>query len=136
MLNDNMKKKLTKSAVTGGILTIATSTMYGSGTLEFMGYQVPSLIPLFLSGAGASMISDYAHDAIYPHLNTTEQKLSDVAAVAAGVGVSGVATAGILALTGVPKENLIPAVILGGGSYIAADYIESRFLEKNGMLVF
>jgi len=95
MISSDMKKKITKSAVTGGVLAAAAALTYGGGSVNVFNTNVPSVIPLFVSGAGASIISDIAHDKLYPQLPTVAHKLSDITALATGAGISGAATAGI-----------------------------------------
>jgi len=92
MLSEDMKKKITKSAGTGGVLAAAASLTYGGGSVNIFDTSVPSILPLFISGAGASILSDFAHDKLYPQLPTVAHKLSDITAVAAGAGISGMAT--------------------------------------------
>jgi len=106
------------------------------GSVNIFNTSVPTIIPLFVSGAGASIISDIAHDELYPQLPTVAHKLSDVTAVATGTGISGAATAGILSLTGLPNDRLISAALIGGGSYVASDYIEMKLFTEIGNLIF
>jgi len=136
ILSSDMKKKITKSAVTGGVLAAAATLTYGGGNVNLYNTSVPSFIPLFVSGAGASIISDIAHDKLYPQLPTVAHKLSDITAVATGAGISGAATAGILSLTGLPNDRLMSAALIGGGSYVASDYIEMKLFTENGNLIF
>jgi hypothetical protein len=137
MLSEGLKKKLVKSAVTGAILSTAITAVYGMGTIPVAGYNLPAIVPAFATGAGASLISDFAHDQLYPHLPGASAKLSDVVAVGAGAGMSAAATVGIMKLAmGLPNESLLPAALLGAGSYVASDWVESRLLESNGKLIF
>jgi len=136
MLSNDMKKKITKSAITGGVLAAVSTLTYGSGDISLFNTSIPSAVPIFISGAGASIISDIAHDKLYPQLPTVAHKLSDITAVATGAGISGAATAGILSMTGLPNDRLLSAALIGGGSYVASDYIEMKLFTENGQLIF
>ena len=138
MMTDDTKKKLMKSVVTGGVLALAGSIGYGVDTVQLLGISVPSVVPLFVSGVGSSLISDIAHKKVFPQLVGAGAKLGDLTATALGAGIAGAASVGILQMgVGLPNtESMFQAALLGAGSYVAAEYIESRFLETNGAIIY
>lgn len=136
-ISNKTKEKLTKAAIAGSILSVATTVMYGNGGVEVAGYSVPAFVPLFAAGAGASL----ATDVISSQLNlptTSSQKIADVSALAISSGISAVAAVSLLKVAvGLPNETMLPVIAIAGASQAGADYITHRFLEdKAGMLIF
>lgn len=135
--DEKMKRRLIKSGITGATLAAASGIMYGMGNVTVAGVNVPTVIPMFVAGAGSSFGADYIHDLYYPHLGSTAQKLGDIGATALGAGVAGAASTAIAALgVGMDTANYLPMFALGAGSYVAADYLEMKLLEKDGHLIF
>lgn len=134
---ESLKHKAVKGLVTGAIFGVATNLVYGGGQIEFSGVNVPSFVPMAGVGLTASVISDITHDLIYPHLQGSSRKLSDLAATGVGVGISASAGAVLLSMSGVPSQNLMQGGLLCGGSYLLGDYVDSKFLTgEQGRLIF
>lgn len=136
--DEQMKRRLVKSGITGATLAVASAVVYGMGNVTIGGVDVPTVVPMFAAGAGASFGADFIHDMYYPHLSgSATQKLGDIGATALGAGVAGAASTAIIALgVGIETANYIPMFALGAGSYVASDYLEMKFLEKDGHLIF
>lgn len=132
MISDRAKKGAVKAALTGAVFAVGTSLVFGNESIPIMGYQVAAAGPAFLIGAGASAISDVAHSYVNPELGTASAKLGDLSATALGVGIAA-GSAALLAssLVGLPSENVLKFSALAGGSYLAADYAEMKFLEDS-----
>ena len=132
-----VKKYAVKSALTGAALSIAGSMLFGNGNVGLAGYELPAAIPLFISGAGASVVSDVVHDYAFPNTPGPTQSLTNLTSVGIGAGLSAAATIGVMKLVaGLPMDRYLEAGLLGAGSYLAADYIESRYIEPGGKLIF
>ncbi len=137
-ITEKTKQNLVKAGIAGGILSGASSVLYGgSGTIDVMGTSVPIAVPLFAAGAGASLITDMIHDQL--NLPTTSgQKLADISSLAIASGVSGAIAAALLKIgTGLPNESLLPVVALAAGAQAGSEYITVKFLETaDGRLIF
>lgn len=133
MMNDKMKKGLSKAAVTGAAFAIGTGIIFGNASVSVMGYEMPSAVPSFIIGASASALSDVAHSYVNPELGTAQAKLGDVTATALGVGIAA-GSAALLAssFVGLPSDNIVKYAGVAGASYLAADYFEMKFLENDG----
>lgn len=136
MISNKTKESLIKGAIAGGILSAATSILYGNGAVEVMGYELPAAIPIFVAGAGASL----ATDALSSQLNlptTSSQKIADLTSLAISSGVSGAGAIAILKLTsGIPNENILPVFAIAAASQAGSDYVVHRWLEDTaGQLI-
>ena len=138
MIGSDTKKLLIRSALTGTVLAVAGSVIYGNGNISVMGQSVPAAIPLFASGAVGSIIADQTHKAVAEALpGAVGAKLGDYTGMVVGGAVCAAASAGTLKLAfNLPSEALPQAAALGGASYIAADALEPRIFETAGQLIF
>jgi hypothetical protein len=137
MISNKTREQLSKAAIAGGILSIATSIVYGNGSTDFAGMSVPAAVPMFVAGAGASL----ATDLISSQMNlptTSSQKIADVTALATSSAISGVAAVAILkASTNFPNDAILPAIAIAAGSQAGADYVVHRYLEdQRGQFIF
>lgn len=139
MLNISNKTKegLTKAAIAGAILSVSTSVIYGNGSTDFAGMSVPAAVPMFVAGAGASLVTDVV-SAQLSLPTTSSQKIADLSALAVSSGISGAGAVAILKLTaGLPNESVLPVLAIAAGSQAGADYITHRYLEDSkGVLIF
>ena len=134
----DIKNKLVKGVVTGGVMALAGGILYGNAPVNIFGMTVTAMVPLAGSGFASSVITDYIHEAMPQNLPTPLQKLEDISSTAMGAVISGVSSVAIMKIgVGLPNENLIGAALLGGGSYVAGDYIQTKFLQDaSGKLIF
>lgn len=137
MLSNANKERLSKAAIAGGILSVATTIIYGNGTTDFAGMAVPAAVPMFVAGAGASLATDLVESQL-KLTSTSSQKIADVTALATSSAISGVAAIAILkASTNLPNEAVLPVLAIAAGSQAGSDYIVTKYLEdKRGQFVF
>lgn len=138
MISNENKKKLTRAALTGTTLAIASSVVFGNGSINFAGMETPAAVPLFLGGAAVSAINDMVHESVLlkPSI-TTSYLAGDLASTAISAAVVGGITVGVLSsAVGLPSDRYLSAAALGAGSVVASDLVESRYLEQRGQLIF
>lgn len=138
MVDQDTKKLLVRSALTGTVLAVAGSVIYGNGDITVMGKNVPASVPLFISGAIGSVIADKSHKAVSDAIPTVlGSKLGDYTGMVVGGAVCAAASAGVMKVAfSLPNEVLPQAAGLGFGSYVAADVLEPKLLEQGGQLIF
>lgn len=136
-ITEKTKQNLVKAGLAGGILSIATTAIYGGAPITIAGTSVPSAVPLFVAGAGSSLITDMIHDQLNLP-STSAQKLADISTLAISSGISGAIAAGILKVgTGLPNDTLLPVFALAAGAQAGSEYITVKFLEDStGKLIF
>lgn len=136
MISNKMKQNLVKAGIAGGILSAATTVLYGGGPISINGMDIPAAVPLFVAGAGSSLITDVIHDQL--NMTTTSaQKLADISTLAISSGISGAVAAGLLTVVGLPSESLLPVFAIAAGAQAGSDYIVVKFLETStGELIF
>lgn len=136
-LTSKQKEKGAKAVIAGGLLSAATTIMYGNGAVNIYGTAIPAAIPMFAAGAGASLITDLVESQL--NLPTSSsQKIADLSALAISSGISGAAAVGLLKVAvGLPNESVIPVLLTAAASQAGSDYIVHRWLEnESGMLIF
>jgi hypothetical protein len=137
MISPKTKKQLIKAGLAGAILSVGSTVLYGSGSVEIGTMSVPAVVPLFVAGGGASIITDLVHDQMN-WSTTSAQKISDISSLAIASGISGAAAVGILKVSaGVPNANILPLFALAAASQAGAEYAEYKVFETaDGMLIF
>jgi hypothetical protein len=134
----NMKGDLVKAAVTGATGALAGYIFLneGSGSFKLFSLNVPTSLALFAASATGSLAADIAHDYILPNINK-DSKLTNIESALLQLGVSGAATSGILVYgAGAPVQNIPNMFLLGAGSAVAGDYINSKFITQSSGLLF
>lgn len=124
------KEIITKATLTAAIAGAASMLVIepGSGSVNLGGIAVPQSVAIGLGAAGGSVAGDLAHKYILPHIPQSEKYIGvESAAVSVAAAIAG-AYLGMQALGGVP---FITPVLLGGGSYIASDYVYHRAIDKS-----
>ncbi len=136
-ITNKQKESLIKAGIAGGLLSGAVTIMYGNAPIDLAGYEVPSMIPLFLGGAGASLATDFISSQLSLPTDSS-QKIADLSALAVSSGISGAAAVGLLKVAvGLPNENVLPVFAIAAASQAGSDYIVHRWLEdQTGMLMF
>ena len=137
MISNKTKESLAKAAIAGGVLAVGTSLLYGNGTTEFAGMAVPAAVPMFVAGAGGSLITD-AVSAQLKLPTTSSQKIADISSLAAASAISAAGAVSILKISaGLPNSAVLPVVGLAAASQASADYITHRYLEdQKGTFIF
>ena len=122
---------LYKAALTGaGVGLMSYITYGGTSNVDIYGMKINALTPLFIAGAGASVVADEIHARVLPHISSN-QKLMNAESAAIGLGTSALTGMAILKLTGVPSENLWKIGVVSAAGYAAADYGYHQFLYPN-----
>ena len=87
-------------------MSIAGGVIYGNGSIPVFGMNLPSAVPMFISGAGSSVVSDVVHEFTNGNrLPTTTSKLGDLSATAIGAGIAGASSVAINSVAfGMPNE--------------------------------
>lgn len=134
------KDDLVKAAVCGttGALGayIFLGETAGSARVPFTNLQLPTAAVAGVACAGASVVSDVAHDFVLPHINKSD-KLTTVESSLLQIGTSGLATSGLLIYgSGAPASNFMNCFALGAGSAIGGTYIYDKFISGSGSLLF
>lgn len=84
--------------------------------------------------ASGSIISDLTSDYVIKQLKINNQ-LMNASTMAVKVGVGAVASAGVLLVGGLPRENLLNGALIGGASKLGGDYVADKLFDPiNGMV--
>lgn len=135
---NELKGDLLKAAVTGAVGSLAGYLFLqeGSGSVNLFSIPVPTSLAVGAACAGGSLVADFGHDWILPYINKN-QKLSTIESSLLQLGLSGLGTAGVLIYgSGAPVQNLPNMFLLGCGSAVAGDYINSKFITQSVGLLF
>ena len=128
------KKWATRAALTGAIATVASYAILGAkGDVTVGGMTMPGAIPAGLGEAAGSLIADGAHQWIFPMI-PHDEKYDRMEAVALSVAASGLGTYAASSLIGNP--DMLKAILLGSGSFVASDYTYNNLLTSGGMFLF
>jgi hypothetical protein len=137
MLSNKTKENLSKAAIAGTVLAVSTSLVYGNGATDFAGMSIPAAVPIFIAGAGGSLVTDAVSSQL--RLPTTSsQKIADVSSLAIASAISAVGAVTILKVSvGLPNETIPRIAAFALASQASADYITHRYLEdQKGMFIF
>ena len=131
------KINVKKAAISGAVAAAGGYLLFGEAgnTIPVGGMNIPASIVIAGSVAGASVVSDAAHEYILPMI-PQDKKLESVESVALSVVTSGLASAGALRVAGVPSTNTLSSFGLGAGSYLASDYAYHRVLYPDDTVAF
>ena len=136
-LTNKQREKLIKAGIAGGLLSAATTIMYGNGAVDIYGASIPAAIPMFAAVAGASLVTDLVESQL--NLPTkSSQKIADLSSLAVSSGISGAAAVGLLKIAvGLPNESVVPVLVTAAASQAGSDYVVHRWLESDqGLLMF
>lgn len=130
--NQNMvwKDALYKAGLTAGVAGIASMFLFNDGRINVMGTYMPVAVPVALGAATGSLVGDLAHSYIIPHIPVA-QKYQAIESAAVSVGAAGAGT--YLAANLFQNANPLVMVAVGGGSYIAGEYLE-KYMKQSKML--
>ena len=134
----NIKEDLMKAFTCGVVGGVASHVFLGRQQVKFpfMNFQMHSSIVVGTAVAGASLISDFMHDMILPHINKN-QKLTNIESALLNITTAGLGTAGILIYgTNAPMQTLPLSFVVGAGSVIGGDYIFDKFVSQTSALLF
>lgn len=127
-----------KAALSGiGLWGLSAAVFGDSGTVNVMGNQVNSIIPIGLAGAGASVASDLGTSYLLPML-PQDDKMKNANTALADTLISGVAGAAILkGITNIPNNRLFTAFALSAAINDTVEYLYFNIIDKKqgGFLV-
>lgn len=128
------KEVLYKASLTAVIAGTAAAFLIPSGSVSIAGMSVPQSAAIGLGAAGGSIAGDLAHNYILPHIPQNEKYLAaESAAVSIGAAMGGA----YLAMSMMGDIPITTPLLLGGGSYVAADYAYRNFLDmKTGGFIY
>lgn len=122
------KEILTKATLTAAIAGTAAAFLIEPGSIDLAGMSVPQAAAIGLGAAGGSIAGDLAHKYILPHIPQNEKYLGvESAAVSITAAVVG-AYLGMNTIDAIPP--MVP-VLLGGGAYIASDYVYHHVIDRS-----
>lgn len=128
MMNVEWKEIITKAAVTGGLATAAAAFLIPGGTGSIAGMSIPGSLGVGLGCAAGSVAGDLAHKYVAPLIPQDMKYVNaESAAVSLGAAVGG-AYLGMSLIGDVP---IMTPILIGGGSYLASDYLYSHVLNKS-----
>lgn len=133
--NVEWKEIATKAALTAGIAGAASMLLVGGdGNVDFMGIPMPQWAGIGLACGSGSVAADLTHKYVLPHIPES-QKFGDATAAALSIGSSSLAA--YIVMNSMGNIQPITPVILGGGSYVAAEYAYRNFVNTStGGLIF
>lgn len=124
------KEIATKAAVTAGVAGALAFVLLPDASVSLGGMSVPQSVGIGLGAATGSVVGDLAHNYILPHIPQSEKYLAyEDAAVSIGASVAGA----YIGMGSFGDVSPMTAVLLGGGSYVASDYIYRHFYSQSGM---
>ena len=92
--------------------------------------NVPTYIPIGVAGGVSSIAGDIAHDYILPHIPQNEKLKNLVSAGLNFISSGGAFVGGLMALTGLPNENIGKALLFGGTSKLAIDAGYEKYIQN------
>lgn len=113
----NTTKTFEEAVIVGGLAGAGTYLLYQRGSVG----GLPNYLVMGASAAAGKVVGDVAHDYIFPNVPKA-RKYESLATGLVGPGTSGLMTAGIFSVMGVPMNRAIEAGLVSGLSYVAADY--------------
>lgn len=134
MMNVEWKEILTKAALTGAIAGVAAGVLVPGGSVTLGTMELPGSVAIGIGAAGGSITGDLAHKYVLPYIPQS-QKYQGVesAAISIGSAIAG-SYLGMKLMGDVP---IMTPILLGGGSYVGADYLYFRvFDSKSGGFVY
>jgi len=128
---NKVKEVLTKGALCAAVGGLGAATLFGeTGSVSVMGNSIPSWGLIGIACGASSAVADTAKDFILPHLPHNE-KWASLEGAGLALGASGLSTCLILRAAGAPHENMLKCVGFGASTYIAGDFIYSRFIDTS-----
>ena len=135
-MTTSLKEKVMKGAIAGTIAGVASSALFGeSGSTTLLGIDMPIPVAIGVANGAASVAADFAHDYIFPHI-PGNQKYTTIESTLLGVGVAGGATTWLLNKENLSLGTAMNGFALGAGSYVAADYIDSKIGGSSDLMLF
>lgn len=123
-----MKAAVIKACLAAGIAGIGSVVFYDDSmsnmvNLGFM--RLPSPVAVGLAVGGSAVATDIAHAYILPHI-PGNAKFANIESMALGIAVSGLGTIGVIRFLSGGGGFDWESFLLGAGSYVAADYLDSK----------
>ena len=128
LMSVEWKEILTKSALTGALAAAAASFLIPGGSGTIAGMQIPGAVGVGLGCAAGSITGDLAHKYVLPHIPQNQKYINAESAAVSVVSAMGGAYLGMSLLGDVP---IMTPIILGGGSYVASEFIYQNVLNKS-----
>jgi hypothetical protein len=123
----DIKHKLMKGAVSGGVAAAGAWLMGTNGSGAAFGVPMPALAAVALSSGAGSVAADVAHQFIFPFIPTTESMKTAESAVLATVISGGVTSYGLN-----DGQGMMATFALGAGSNFVADGVTYGFVLSGG----
>ena len=122
------KEILTKATLTAALAGAAAAFLVPSGSVSIAGMSVPQAAAIGLGAAGGSVVGDLAHKYVLPHIPQNEKYIG---VESAAVSIAGSIAGAYLGMNMIGETPLITAALLGGGSYIGADFLYQHVIDMS-----
>lgn len=137
-LSDDLLKAAISGVIAGVGSVIFLGETEGSVPFPVLGFQVPPYIAIGGAVAAADLVSELAHQYVFPLINKSE-KLTKIESALLQIGLAGGVTAGLLVYgSSAPRDLTSIGYAFGVGSIsvIAGDYAFVNFVKPGGGLLF
>ena len=133
-MNVEWKEMLTKATLTGALAGAAAAVLVPGGSVTLAGMEVPGSVAIGLGAAGGSITGDLAHKYVLPYIPQSQKYQGiESAAISIGSAIAG----SYLAMKSMGDIPIGTPILLGGGSYVGADYLYYRvFDSRTGGFVY
>jgi hypothetical protein len=121
------KELLTKGVATGTIAALAGMLLFENESIYVAGIKLPGSVAISLGATAGSLSADLAHKYIMSHI-PANQKYEKAEFAFISVAALGLGTFAVSNLLG--NAPIVPALVLGTGSYISGNYIYHNFINK------
>ena len=122
------KEVLTKATLTAAIAGAAAAFVIPGGSVSIAGMSVPQAAAIGLGAASGSIAGDLAHKYVLPQIPQNEKYLgAESAAVSIGASIAGA----YVAMNMMGDVPIMTPVLLGGGSYMASDYLFHHVIDTS-----
>lgn len=123
------KEIVTKAGLTAVVAGTAAALLLPQGTASVAGMPIPGSVAIGLGAATGSVVGDLTHKYVLPHIPQSEKYQGIETAAVSLIGASIGSYVGMRSIGEVP---IMTPILLGGGSYFAADYIFHHIIDRDG----
>lgn len=135
MMN-NSNKRIIMNGVASAVVGYGLTYYYlgENAQVNYFGMNISSPLAVGAGVGSGSVISDLTSDYVIKQLKINNQ-LMNTSTMAVKVAVSAGASAGVLIFGGLPKENVVNALLIGSASKLGGDYVaEKLFSPTEGLI--